>query len=241
MAKNILPRQRRERLIRRALLSTVILSVLAVLTVLTGTFRGKGATPVVAENSESEATVSDVLEVLETSLAEQTTSETITTETTTTVVETTTTLATIPLNTGTNLVLTDEDLNTRFVLPKKHLNAHDGVCIWESDQGGVYETYYDLPMRGVFDLPEVKALGYTYDEDVAERSDGVWCIKRGEDEREWLVLVAMNLKKFPRGTLVRTSVGFGIVVDTDTTFSGNEIDIAVSSKHWGGTDKVFEE
>ena len=81
------------------------------------------------------------------------------------------------------------------------------------------ETYYNLPMNGVIKLMNSKG----FYGNVWVRSDGV---KMWDD----YVMVAADLNVYPKGTIVETSLGYGIVVDTgDFTSNGSGVifDIAV--------------
>ena len=65
------------------------------------------------------------------------------------------------------------------------------------------ETYYNLDMSGV--ISTMRSLGYTGEYEV--RSDGVKTLGG-------YVMVAADLSVYPKGTLVSTSLGTGIVCDT---------------------------
>ena len=83
-----------------------------------------------------------------------------------------------------------------------------------------YETYYNLPMYGCVRI--MNNLGYYGT--VWTRSDGV---------KMWdqYVMVAADLSIHPKGSLVETTLGTGIVVDTGgfiTNGSGVSLDIAVA-------------
>ena len=81
------------------------------------------------------------------------------------------------------------------------------------------ETYYNLNMSGVVSV--MRSLGNT--DEYWVRDDGVKML--GD-----YVMVAANLDVHPRGSLVETSLGMGIVCDTGGFASGNstQLDIAVS-------------
>ena len=81
------------------------------------------------------------------------------------------------------------------------------------------ETYYNLNMSGVVSI--MRSLGNT--DEYWVRDDGVKLL--GD-----YVMVAANLDVHPRGSLVETSLGMGIVCDTGSFASGNstQLDIAVS-------------
>lgn len=81
------------------------------------------------------------------------------------------------------------------------------------------ETYYNLPMKEVVERMRKRgydAEDYTY----WEREDG--CKMLGE-----YIMVACNLKERPYGTIVATSLGYGIVCDTGR-LSRTQIDIATN-------------
>lgn len=81
------------------------------------------------------------------------------------------------------------------------------------------ETYYNLNMKGV--VKKLKSMGIEGEYNV--RADGVKCY--GDK-----VLVAANLSVHPRGSIVETSLGTGIVADTGTFAASNatQIDIATA-------------
>lgn len=81
------------------------------------------------------------------------------------------------------------------------------------------ETYYNLPMKKV--VYYMNLLGYDYE--VWTRDDGV---KMFGD----YVMVAANLEIRPKGSLVETSLGMGIVVDTGdfVNWDPTGLDIAVT-------------
>ena len=97
-----------------------------------------------------------------------------------------------------------------------HLTARGGVY-WYGNQK---ETWYNLPMEGVISI--MTAYGYSM-ADYWVREDG--CKMLGE-----YIMVAANLDVHPRGTLVETSLGMGLVCDTGTFAYSNpyQIDIAVN-------------
>lgn len=81
------------------------------------------------------------------------------------------------------------------------------------------ETYYNLPMQNVIRL--MKPYGYTL-KDYWVREDGVKML--GD-----YIMVAANYKIYPKGSLLETSLGMGIVVDTGAFVNTypHGIDIAV--------------
>lgn len=98
------------------------------------------------------------------------------------------------------------------------LNKHDGTANGPSGK----ETYYNLNMSRC--IYYMQCLGYY--EKAWERSDGVKMYGN-------YIMVAADLREHPKGSLVETSLGTGIVVDTGkftTNGSGVKIDIAVNWK-----------
>ena len=97
---------------------------------------------------------------------------------------------------------------------KAILNSFDGVANGPSGK----ETYYNLPMDRVVQTMRNKC--YTEsDYPYIIRDDGVKCL--GD-----YVIVAADLSEHPRGSIVETSLGQGIVCDTGEQLTGI-IDIAV--------------
>lgn len=97
-----------------------------------------------------------------------------------------------------------------------HLTKRGGVFYGPSGK----ETYYNLPMKTV--CKYMRELGYDYEYSV--REDGVKLYGG-------YVMVAADLSIRPKGTIIETSLGTGIVCDTgDFVNSGNPnwIDIAVN-------------
>lgn len=95
------------------------------------------------------------------------------------------------------------------------LNARDGVNQYQ----GRKETYYNLPMRRVVDRANANGLGGWY----WEREDGVKMYG-------YFVIVAADFKKYPLGTIIETSLGYGMVLDTGefATKNSDMVDIAVN-------------
>ena len=89
--------------------------------------------------------------------------------------------------------------------------------------GGVYygpsgkETYYNLNMSGVIDI--MRGMG---------NNDTYWVREDGAKMLGDYIIVAADLNKYPRGTIVETSLGKGIVCDTGsfTQNSDTQLDIA---------------
>ena len=84
------------------------------------------------------------------------------------------------------------------------LNSRMGINYFVSTDGVEHrESYYNLPMNGCISI--MNSLGYYLEYWV--RDDGV---KMYGD----YVMVAAELGKYPKGTIVETSLGLGMVVDT---------------------------
>lgn len=99
------------------------------------------------------------------------------------------------------------------------LNTFSGVYYGPSGK----ETFYNLDMSGVVSI--MRGLGYSDDQyPYWVRDDG--CKMFGD-----YIIVACNLDLRPRGTLVATSLGMGIVCDTSPVFIGDsatQVDVAVT-------------
>ena len=102
-----------------------------------------------------------------------------------------------------------------FVWDGPVINARIGTVKGPSGK----ETYYNLPMSGVLSLMEDK--GYTGEYWV--REDGAKMI--GD-----FIMVAAELNSRPKGTIILTSLGWGVVCDTGGFAKSNptQIDIAVA-------------
>lgn len=102
-----------------------------------------------------------------------------------------------------------------FTWNGSRLTAGSGVNYGPSGK----ETYYNLDMTGVIYL--MRCLGNT--DEYWVRSDG--CKMLGN-----YIMIAANLSVHPRGSLVNTSLGMGIVCDTGSFAEEdpNQIDIAVT-------------
>lgn len=98
------------------------------------------------------------------------------------------------------------------------LTASKGVN-YNSD--GCKETYYNLPMSCVVKIMR--------DEGFSEEEYPYWIREDGVKMLGKYVMVAANLNAHPRGTLVNTSLGTGIVCDTGVAVSSDpmHLDIAV--------------
>lgn len=93
------------------------------------------------------------------------------------------------------------------------LTAHKGVNYGPSGK----ETYYNLPMQGVVNIAQSQGIQGEY----WVREDG--CKMYGD-----YIICAANLDVHPRGSLVESSLGTCIVLDTGGFAAGNptQIDIA---------------
>ena len=83
------------------------------------------------------------------------------------------------------------------------------------------ETYYNLPMSGVVNI--MRSMG---------NKDLYWVRADGCKMLGRYIMVAADLRVHPRGSLVETSLGTGIVCDTGEFALSNpyQIDIAVAWK-----------
>lgn len=128
------------------------------------------------------------------------------------------------LNTcNSEITTTEEKINSLSVTSQTSNPSWNGSVL--SKRSGVNygpsgkETYYNLNMNGVVNI--MRGMG-NYDE-YWVRNDG--CKMLGN-----YIMVAANLSVHPRGSLVETSLGTGIVCDTGSFASGNpnQIDIATT-------------
>lgn len=111
--------------------------------------------------------------------------------------------------------------------PEAHRNNSEQTAMLTA-AGGVFagpsgrETWYNLPMSGV--ISGMRSLGYT-EEDYPYwiRDDG--CKMLGD-----YIMIAASYDIRPKGTIVETSRGFGIVCDTGGFAQHNQtqVDLAVS-------------
>lgn len=127
--------------------------------------------------------------------------------------------------TGSNLDSTESTSTSVEIstIPDTTTSTYTGPKL-NSKKGTVHgpsgkETYYNLNMKGV--VKKLKSMGIEGEYNV--RADGVKCY--GDK-----VLVAANLSVHPRGSIVETSLGTGIVADTGTFAASNatQIDIATA-------------
>lgn len=109
----------------------------------------------------------------------------------------------------------EPEASQSFTWNGSRLTAGSGVNYGPSGK----ETYYNLDMTGVIYM--MRCLGNT--DEYWVRSDG--CKMLGS-----YIIIAANLSVHPRGSLVQTSLGTGIVCDTGSFAEEdpNQIDIAVT-------------
>lgn len=109
----------------------------------------------------------------------------------------------------------EPEASQSFTWNGSRLTAGSGVNYGPSGK----ETYYNLDMTGVIYM--MRCLGNT--DEYWVRSDG--CKMLGS-----YIMIAANLSVHPRGSLVQTSLGTGIVCDTGSFAEEdpNQIDIAVT-------------
>lgn len=109
----------------------------------------------------------------------------------------------------------EPEVSQSFTWNGSRLTAGSGVNYGPSGK----ETYYNLDMTGVIYM--MRCLGNT--DEYWVRSDG--CKMLGN-----YIMIAANLSVHPRGSLVQTSLGTGIVCDTGSFAEEdpNQIDIAVT-------------
>ena len=100
-----------------------------------------------------------------------------------------------------------------FVWEGTKLTKRAGIVPASQSPSGYKETYYNLPMGGC-----LRAMGYSADSQEV-REDGVKMLNG------YVMVATPNLKKYPKGSYIPTSLGMGIVVDYCP--SGN-LDIATT-------------
>ncbi|EOS59938.1 hypothetical protein C815_01961 [Firmicutes bacterium M10-2] len=124
---------------------------------------------------------------------------------------------------------TDQDMIDRLKQKKEEQEKKEEASSWNgpilSASAGVNqgpsgkETYYNLPMEGVVSI--MRSMG---------NNDPYWIREDGAKMLGDYVMVAAHLNIRPRGTIVETSLGKGIVCDTGGFASGNptQLDIATT-------------
>ena len=111
------------------------------------------------------------------------------------------------------------------------LTARRGVNQYWTTVNGVpvyrKETYYDLPMGGVMGIAARVCGAAAY---YTVRADGV------KVDAEGYVLVAADLNRYPRCSVVETSLGLGRVYDTGSFTLSNpeQFDLATDWTNWNG-------
>lgn len=115
-------------------------------------------------------------------------------------------------NVVTQIVYSEPSLS-QYISNANALTASGGVYYGPSGK----ETYYNLNMSGVIDI--MRGMG---------NNDAYWIREDGAKMLGDYVIVAADLNKYPRGTIVDTSIGKGIVCDTGsfTQNSDTQLDIA---------------
>lgn len=106
-----------------------------------------------------------------------------------------------------------EEVEDEIIIPEMVLDANLGRVQGPQEQ----ETYYNLPMEKV--IENMRKMGYTEaDYPYYVREDGVRML--GD-----FIMVAADLNKYPKGTVVMTTLGQGIICDKCE--HAQELDIAV--------------
>ncbi len=132
---------------------------------------------------------------------ESDTEETTTTCTTTTTRVTTTTTTTTSTTTCTTTTEETTTTTTEITYCEPHLNPHDGIVHADQTPSGYEESFYNLPMFGCLDLMGLSHDGYE------ERFDGI------KTYNGYVMVATPDLEAYPKGSLIPTTVGMGIVVD----------------------------
>ncbi len=129
----------------------------------------------------------------------------------------------VAANTNGETVTIDEVDNEEVELEVESIYEWDGPVLTRSagvNQGpSGKETYYNLPMQGVVSI--MRSIG---------NNDEYWVREDGVKMLGDYVMVAAHLPTRPRGSLIPTSLGMGIVCDTGTFALSNhtQLDIAVA-------------
>lgn len=111
---------------------------------------------------------------------------------------------------------TDIEIETEYIYEGKKLNSVIGTVSGPSGK----ETYYNLPMNVV--VKYMEDLGYNYSYWI--RDDG--CKMYGN-----YIMVATDTRRIPKGTIIETSLGLGIVCDHCESAAGSSeiwLDIATT-------------
>lgn len=114
-------------------------------------------------------------------------------------------------------VITKSENMPSWVYDIERITEESGICYGPSGK----ETYYNLPMDGVIYL--MRSLGFS------EKEYPYWVRNDGVKMFGEYVMVAANLQIRPKGTIVETSLGTGMVCDTGEFAFDNkyQLDIAV--------------
>ena len=102
-----------------------------------------------------------------------------------------------------------------YVWDGEIINSYNGTVTGPNGK----ETYYNLNMSGIVKM--MKNLGYDYE---------YWVREDGAKMYGPFIMVAANLNLRPRGSIVKTSLGWGLVCDTGGFAKNNptQLDIAVT-------------
>lgn len=128
----------------------------------------------------------------------------------------------------TSFAITTEEVSTTEVTTEEATNEYHSVLTREGGvnyYNGIKETYYNLDMSYVVELMRYE--GYSEEDYPYSVSDENGCKMLGD-----YIMVAANLDRYPKGTIVETSLGMGIVCDTGefAVSNPNQFDIAVTWK-----------
>ena len=128
----------------------------------------------------------------------------------------------------TSFAITTEEVSTTEVITEEATTEYHSVLTKEGGvnyYNGIKETYYNLDMSYVVELMRYE--GYSEEDYPYSVSDENGCKMLGN-----YIMVAANLDRYPKGTIVETSLGMGIVCDTGefAVSNPNQFDIAVTWK-----------
>ena len=120
------------------------------------------------------------------------------------------------------------DTSSEYAWDGPVLNAYVGTVTGPSGK----ETYYNLDMSGI--VSSIQNHTWLWNDIAPEYRDNVtgeyWIRDDGVKMLGDYIMVAANLDVHPRGTLVQTSLGMGVVVDTGgfASYNTTQLDIAVN-------------
>lgn len=142
--------------------------------------------------------------------------------------ESTTELPTKEVFATTNSAIPTEEINIPEVTTEEVTTEHHSVLTEEGGvnyYNGIKETYYNSDMSYVVELMRYE--GYSEEDYPYSVSDENGCKMLGN-----YIMVAANLDRYPKGTIVETSLGMGMVCDTGefAISNPNQFDIAVTWK-----------